>query len=208
MAELDPDFLLDVLQRDRCALCFTTHQYGQNYLNQLLEEGVTDPQARGRLLKSRGFCRKHAWQAVGQAKALGMAVVYGHLLKEGLKRLDSLSPFTRKAAPCEVCAAEQSDLDTHTKKLAALWASSSRFREAFGTRGMLCLPHLEKTLGALRKNSDRAQLLKSLEKALEPLIKDLNEFLEKQDYHRSKEAWGPEWDAWIRAVRAVAGERD
>lgn len=57
-------------------------------------------------------------------------------------------------------------------------------------------------------SSKQKSLQETGEKALKGLVKDLNEFLEKQDYHRSQESAGKEWDAWIRAVRMISGEQD
>jgi len=67
---------------------------------------------------------------------------------------------------------------------------------------------LEKTLQEKTAPAHRGSLLETGRRALEPVLKDLNEFLEKQDYHRSREAVGKEGDAWIRAVRMVSGERE
>jgi hypothetical protein len=54
----------------------------------------------------------------------------------------------------------------------------------------------------------RKTLRLNAKKALERLAKDLNEFLAKQDYHRSHEALGLERSAWVQAVRMISGERD
>jgi hypothetical protein len=204
----NPDRFLEILQPDRCPLCFLVRDYGQTYLRNLLGEGVTDPHSRGRLVKSQGFCRRHAWHAVAQSQSLGMSILYSHLLSDGLSRLKSLSRRWKKKSPCEVCGAEESFEKIQAKQFAAAWAHSPDLRAAFESRGLFCLPHLEKTLAQVKNRADRSLLLKTVEKALKPLFKDLNEFLEKQDYHRSQEAVGPEWDAWIRAVRAQVGERD
>jgi hypothetical protein len=204
----DPDRLIEVLQPDRCPICFLVRDYGQNFLRNLLEESVTDPLTRSRLLKSHGFCRRHAWHAVGQAQALGMAVLYSHLLKDGLAKIESVSRFWKKQTPCPVCEAEEEQEKVQVKQFAAGWSQSEPLRTAFETRGLLCLPHLGTCLPQVKNHLSRRHLLKTARKALEPLLKDLNEFLEKQDYHRSKEAMGPEWDAWIRAVRVVNGERE
>ncbi|HET9870494.1 MAG TPA: DUF6062 family protein [bacterium] len=204
----DPDRFLEILRPDRCPLCYLIHDYGQTYLRNLLEESVTDPHTRDRLLASRGFCRRHAWHAVGQAQALGMAVLYAHLLKDGLKRAGPPKRWWGKKERCEVCEAEAELGSVQAGQFAAAWSHSAQLREAFEARGLFCLPHLEKTLAKRMPAARRAHLKRAAEKALQPLLKDLGEFLEKQDYHRSKEAMGPEWDAWIRAVRAVAGERD
>jgi hypothetical protein len=177
----DPDRFLDVLKPDRCPLCFLLHDYVHEHLKSVLDESVTDPITREALFQSRGFCRRHAWQAVQQGKNLGVAVIYGSLLEKGLKELSSGPKF---------------------------WNQSEKLRDAFSTSGILCLSHLEKVLLQRLNPSHRKNLYETAKKALEGLLKDLNEFLEKQDYHRSHESFGKERDAWIQAVRMISGERE
>jgi hypothetical protein len=204
----EPDRYMEVFQRDRCPLCFLVHDYSQSYIRNLLEESVTDSLTRKQLLDSHGFCRRHAWQAVNTGQSLGMAVFYSHLLRKGLQEVAAPSVFRKKKSICPVCAAENSIEDAQAKQFTACWTQSEPLRRAFQDRGVLCLSHLEKISSQMKPASQRRSLLESAQKALEPLLKDLNEFLEKQDYHRSKEAMGEEWDSWIRAVRMVSGERE
>jgi len=204
----EPDRYLEIFQADRCPLCFLVHDYSQGFIRNLLEESATDSLTRGQLLDSRGFCRRHAWRAVNTGQSLPMAVFYSHLLNKGLEDISKPSGFWKKKKPCPVCAAEESIEEAQVKQFAAGWAGSEPLRRAFQERGVLCLPHLEKTAARIKSASQRRSLLESTRKSLEPLLKDLNEFLEKQDYHRSQEALGEEWDSWIRAVRMVSGERE
>jgi len=206
----DPDRYIEVMQVGRCPLCFLLHDYVHEHLKSLLEESVTDPLSREALFRSRGFCNRHAWQGVHQGRHLGMAVIYGSLLEKGLARL-SASPKIwggPKPKPCPLCESEKSRDKANLQQFALSWSESEKLRSAFSERGILCLNHLEKTLAQKMSTLRRKNLYETGKKALELILKDLNEFLGKQDYHRSHESLGPEKDAWIRAVRAVSGERE
>jgi hypothetical protein len=206
----DVDRFLEVLQPDRCPLCFLVRAYAYEHLKSLLDECVTDPSTREKLSRSKGFCRRHAWQGVHQQQSLGMAVIYNSLLERGLQEL-SLKPGLwkfKKAVPCLLCESEGARDRSIIREFAHCWSESENLRRVFDVKGILCLPHLEKTLDQKMDSSPRKSLREAGQKALKRLTKDLNEFLEKQDYHRSHESMGREWDAWIRAVRMISGERD
>ncbi|HVZ79835.1 MAG TPA: DUF6062 family protein [bacterium] len=206
----DPDRFLSLFQPDRCPLCFTVRNYAYEHLRSLLDESVTDPVTRDKLFGSKGFCRHHAWMGVHQRQALGMGVIYGSLLDRGLKELSAPPRLFKKkdARPCPLCVSEEERDLSVTKEFALAWDESEELRKAFGEKGILCLPHLTRTLDEKMSTEKRRELAMAGRKALEKLAQELNEFLEKQDYHRSQEALGKEWDAWVRAVRMISGERD
>lgn len=206
----DPDRFLSLLQPDRCPLCFTVRNYVYEHLRSLLDECVTDPVTRDKLFGSKGFCRNHAWLGVHQRQALGMGVIYGSLLNKGLKELPNSPRLWKKKDdhPCPLCVSEEERDLSCAKEFALAWDESEVLRKAFQEKGILCLPHLGRTLEE-KMSTERRQELRNLgRKALENLGQELNEFLEKQDYHRSHEGLGKEWDAWVRAVRMISGERD
>ena len=201
---------LEVLQPGRCPLCFLLHDYVHEHLKSLLEESVTDPVTREALFQSKGFCNHHAWQAVQQGKHLGMAVIYGSLLERGLKELSNKPKFwgRSKVKSCPLCeSAKKRDLAL-IGQFSLSWNGSEKLRASFHQKGVLCLNHLEKSLVQKMNPANRKNLYETGKKALEDILKDLNEFLGKQDYHRSHESIGAEKDAWIRAVRVISGERE
>src|SRR5579859_4065185 len=206
---LDVDRYLELLQPDRCLLCFLTNSGTHEHLKSLFEESVTDPKSRKSLSGSKGFCRRHAWLAVNLGQSLGLSIIYADLIQKELERLSQKPGLFAKSPnkSCPICESEKRIDHTHVQHFVSAWAQSDQLREAFSRKGVLCLNHLEKTLQEKASPSHRKSLLESVKKALEPVLKDLNEFLDKQDYHRSKEAFGKERDAWIRAVRLVSGER-
>lgn len=206
----DPNYFLEILKPDRCPICFIVRAYAYEHLKSLLDECVTDPTTRDKIFQSKGFCRRHAWQGVHQRQALGMAAIYNSLLEKGLKEISSNSRTWKRPKPklCLICEAEEKREESCIGEFAFCWSESQKLREAFAGNGILCLIHLEKVLGRKMEATHRKSLQEEGEKALKRLGKELNEFLEKQDYHRSQESMGKEWDAWIRAVRMVSGERD
>lgn len=206
----DPDRYLEILQPSRCPLCFLLHDYVHEHLRSLLEESVTDPISREALFQSRGFCNRHAWQAVAQGKHLGVAVIYGSLLEKGLRELSGQPKFwgNPQPKPCPLCESGKKRDQSLIQQFALSWNESEKLRSSFSEKGILCLGHLEKTLLEKMTPAHRKNLYETGKKALESILKDLNEFLGKQDYHRSQESLGAEKDAWIRAVRAVIGERE
>ena len=206
----DPDRFSSLLQPDRCPLCFTVRNYVYEHLRSLLDECVTDPVTRDKIFGSKGFCRRHAWIGVHQRQALGMGVIYGSLLNKGLRDLPASPRFFKKRddRPCPLCVSEDERDLSITKEFALAWDEAEVLRAAFQEKGILCLPHLNRTLEEKMSPDHRKELHHWGKKALEKLGQEVNEFLEKQDYHRSHETLGKEWDAWVRAVRMISGERD
>jgi len=206
----EPDRIIEILRPDRCPLCFLLSDYAHEHVRNLLEESVTDPVSRDALFDSRGFCRRHAWKGVAQGQALGMAVIYSSLLEKGLREVRSKPRLFGKKnhRPCPICRSEEKRDLWAVRQFALSWSESEALRTAFGEKGILCLGHLERTLDQRMGTIVRSALYEAGKKALGRLLKELNEFLEKQDYHRSLETIGQERDAWVRAVRMIAGERE
>ena len=206
----DPNRFLEIFQPDRCPICFLVHDYAQEHLKAILDESVTDPTSRDVISRSQGFCRRHAWRAVQQNQILGLAIIYGGLLEEGLKDIHSRPRIWGKKAAkgCPICESEQKREQSLVREFSRCWAQSEKLRKTFGERGILCLSHFRNALAQKMDGVLRKSLYENGKNALERLLKDLNEFLEKQDYHRAKESLGQERDAWVRAVRMVSGERE
>jgi Family of unknown function (DUF6062) len=205
---VDPERYLEVLQPDRCPLCFLIQDYGHEHLRSVLEESVTDPSTRQTLFESKGFCRRHAWKAVHQSHPLGLAVIYASLLEKGIEDLSTGGKLWGKPRSCPICESEKKREQSFIQQFALSWDRSEALRKAFSERGILCLRHLERVLKEKMSSTQLKNLRETGKKALETLLKDLNEFLEKQDYHRSHESFGKERDAWVRVVRMVSGEQE
>jgi len=70
-----------------CPICWLANRSAQRFLDGFLYERVNDPQSREEFLASRGFCQQHAWALQQFYDALGVAIVYRHLLQELLQKL-------------------------------------------------------------------------------------------------------------------------
>ena len=206
----DPQKFLEILQPERCPLCFLVNDYGHEHLKSVMEESVTDPSTRQALFESKGFCRRHAWKAVNQSHPLGLAVIYQSLLEKGLKELSAGPKFwdRSKTKPCPICESEMKRDLSAVKQFALAWDQSEELRKAFAQKGLLCLRHLEGAISEKMAPAHLKTLRETGKKALEALLKELNEFLEKQDYHRSHESFTKERDAWVRVIRVISGERE
>jgi hypothetical protein len=72
----------DALAHTGCPICRLACQASQRHLGGFLYEYVNDPGTRQELLASRGFCQHHAWALTPFRDALGVAIVYRHLLQD------------------------------------------------------------------------------------------------------------------------------
>jgi len=212
--DLSTDRYLEALGKDRCPLCFLTASSSIERLKSFLSEYVNDPKVRKTLSASNGFCRRHAWQAVSSGNnAVGVGLVHHALLTEGLEKIgknpSGFPLFKKTKAPeeCPLCSWESHVDDNFSRQFAACWADSPKLREEFDKNGILCLHHLETALRWIPKGAAKDSLAAEGRKALERLLVELKDFLDKQDYRRSHEKDGGEWDSWIRAVRMMVGEK-
>jgi hypothetical protein len=226
--------LLEAFPQPGCPLCRQVQEAVERSLSHLFYESVTDPAVRHRLRRSLGFCQRHAWLLVDArlGDALGMAIIYhdllGSLLKHlpqdaaispqnpasrlfrrlpsGLKTLvghtlDVLSPHH----PCPACEQEESTRRTAVSVLAASLKAPA-FAEAFKASGSLCLPHLCQVLEEVRDPLSLEILVTASRDKLATLQAELAEIIRKNDYRYRDEAFGPEGDAWKRAVAVMVGE--
>lgn len=209
---LGSDRFLEILQPDRCPICFLTSLSEVERLRAFLAEFVNDPAIRQRISASGGFCRPHAWMSVTSGNnPVGVGLVHQALLEEGLAAVEKAAkPSLFNPSPhresCLMCAWKSQVEDNFARQFGAAWGLDLKLREEFDKNGILCIPHLEKAVGAAPRQA-KASLAEAGRKALQPLMGDLKEYLEKQDHRRAHEKSGAEWDAWIRAVRMRVGEK-
>ncbi len=71
----------------------------------------------------------------------------------------------------------------------------------------LCLPHLLGTLEQVREESLFEGLLSIHRSKLEQLRAEMDEFIRKSDYREFGAGFGPEGDAWLRAIALITGSR-
>jgi hypothetical protein len=226
--------LLEVFPQPGCSLCRLVQSAVERSLSHLFYESVTDLEVRHRLRRSLGFCKRHAWLLVDVriGDTLGMAMIYHDLVGSLLKHLpqnpassaqkhpvhlwrrlptslktrleqalEALSPHH----PCPACEQEESSRRVAVSVLASM-LNDPAFAEAFKSSAGLCLPHLRQVLEEIRDPRFLEILLTTSRAKLSALHLELAEIIRKNDYRYRDEAFGPEGDAWKRAVAVVVGE--
>lgn len=198
----------DYLRPDRCCLCFAREAALPARLRSLLDEYVNDPGVRRRLLEDRGFCRRHAWMAVSTRNSLAVGLLYLAWLEKGVAEKPRLFRIrARRRGDCFLCEWEREQDRTNARQFAGAFGQSPKLREAFREHGVLCLDHRDACREAPLGGAVRQKLEEACRAALERHAADLRRFLESYDYRRGGGPEVSEWDAWVRAVRLVSGER-
>jgi hypothetical protein len=228
--------LLEACREQGCPVCRLEQQDVERYISRKFYESVNSPAWRDSLRASLGFCHEHAWLAVNQrlGDALGFSIIYRDLINSVLNQLNdsnsSARPSRRGASllrqipeqarnmiekmlyaltphkRCPVC--EHRDEMTRTVlSMLVKELPGSEMTEALQASEGLCLPHLRLTLEHVKDLSACEKLLSIQREKLESLSAELAEFIRKNDYQASKEGFGREGDAWLRAIRMIAGSK-
>jgi hypothetical protein len=213
-----------------CVLCRVGEEAAARYLSSVLGEGTTDPATRGRLDRSWGFCRRHAWHFLGlewerMRDSLGTATLsetlvegaenllktyleaqalYGQRSRSAVAALDGL---TRAMTPAEACPAcqVQAEHEGYAAKVLVRALGDPEWRKDFSASDGLCLHHLRRALAGEEAPQDVQWLVEDQRRRLHEIRADLEEYGRKHDYRFSHEAFGREVAAAIRATEALAG---
>jgi hypothetical protein len=185
-------------------------------MDDFLYEQVNDPLIRKKIRAAMGFCNIHSWQLQKFGDALGMSIIYEDILeilegkvKEHPDFLDRhfLKPdyYRLSKEMCPVCK--------HSKEVEKMYFSTfleyfseiefnSHFKSSYG----FCLNHLIEILNHCPDKKIVAELKEIEFQKWESLRQELKEFRRKSDYRFIKEGFGPEGDAWIRAIEKIDGK--
>ncbi len=224
--------LLDAFKEPGCPVCTRLEQGALKALDGLMYEQVNDPFTRDRLVESHGFCNWHAWMLpTVHNSALGVALIYRHLLQETLEHLQAAGREIRprgrwqrlwerltgsreellpiltwrsQKKPCYLCTfARRSEEDDLGTIFDFL--GEAEFAEAFTQSAGLCLPHLYAAMAVGRDHPNLRKLLAIHEKRWQDLLWELEQFARKFDYRYVDEAKGRESSSWHRALDAFVG---
>jgi hypothetical protein len=226
--------LLEACREKGCPVCRLEHQGIERYLGQKFYENVNSPAWRDSLRASFGFCQEHTWLAVDQrlGDALGFSIIYRDIVNSVLNHLNdgsgSVGPSRRRRSllpqipeqarnmiekvlyaltprkRCPVCE-HRDEMTRNTLSVLVKELPGPEMTGALQASEGLCLPHLRMTLEAVKDSSAHEKLLTIHREKLEGLRTELAEFIRKNDYQAIKEGFGREGDAWLRAVRMIAG---
>ena len=228
--------LLEACREQGCPVCRLEQQGIERYLSQKFYENVNSPAWRDSLRASLGFCHEHAWLAVNQrlGDALGFSIIYRDILNSVLNQLNDGSGSARASRRrasllrkipeqarnmiekmlhavtprkrCPVCE-HRDEMTRNTLSVLVKELPGPEMTAALQASDGLCLPHLRLTLEHVKDLSACEKLLTIHREKLESLRAELAEFIRKNDYQAIKEGFGREGDAWLRAIRMIAGSK-
>lgn len=228
--------LLDACREPDCPVCRVEKAGVERYLENQFYENVNSPRWRERLRTSLGFCHEHAWLAVDRrlGDALGFSILYRDLVNTVLKTLDEgeaparpgrhwtsllrqvpegmrtlMERMLTAMTPAKRCPAceHRDELRHSTLSVLAKALGSEEMTAALKSSSGLCLPHLIGTLEQVREESLIELLLSIHRPKLEQLRAGMDEFIRKSDYREIEKGFGPEGDAWLRAIAQIVGSR-
>lgn len=216
-----------ILTEPGCPICRLGKKVGHSTLANFLWESVNDPDLRGELDKSRGFCDEHHRETLTfQGERLAAAIVQWAVMKEALRRLQAskaplskslmgrlrgdrnqkeAAPALKPAGPCPVCAlvaeSERRSLQTLLKHLVP------DFEVGLQMAGGLCWSHLGQALQMSGDEATFAALVQVHGEIWAQLVTDLGEFIRKRDYRFQHEALTEAETISIRrAIDVLTGE--
>ncbi len=220
--------LIETFPQSGCAVCGLLQRDVTRHLESSLYEFVVDPPFVHAFRDSRGLCNEHAHQLIeARGHALGVAILYDHVLDEVLSALDGGSPgvtqglsrlFSRESSgaalanalepmsPCIACALRDRSEIAYLDAIAQA-VDDARLHEAYAASDGLCLPHFRRLLRAA-PSAEAVRQMVTVQTAIWRRLKaELAEFTRKSDFYNAGEAMGGEGDSWKRAVARMSGER-
>ncbi len=212
--------LLEAFQKARgCALCEQEARAVRRYLDSILYENVNDPGVRGALMRSRGYCNRHAHWLRAMGDGLGTAILYRDQAQLAIELLNGLRGLAAKIrrkplpkrwegdSPCPACKMQ---IEFRERMLRTLleWLSENQMKAAFSESPGLCGPHLLCALNMPSAAEVRSHLIEAEAAKFAKLSDELAEFIRKHDYQHGQEGFAEEGDSWLRAVNLLAGEKD
>ena len=200
-----------------CAICRLTTRSAGRWLRAFVSEYVNDPAVRDTLRRSRGFCAAHTRQLESLGDPLAVAILYSDLARLTRERWEQTAGGTGRQAgksgllgrlrgktaiapdaPCPACVAQAEAQSRYVGALAA-GLDKAEVKAALDADAGLCAPHIEEICAHSAPDAAHHLRLREIER-LSALQSELEEIVHKNDHRFRGEAWGPEKDAWRRAL--------
>jgi uncharacterized Zn finger protein (UPF0148 family) len=209
----------DELRKSKCcAFCSLERRALHQFFDGLLYEKVTDPGIRSSLVRSGGFCPRHAHILAGFGDALGTAILYEDQVKLRLEALEKMkTPVVSRRAlhksdrrghmVCPACRFEEKKQQAHAQTLLQ-GLSDPEMADAFASSPGLCFLHFTLVMNEEQHSEEKRILIEVQKEKLKTLLHQLKEFQGKQDYRRSAEESSEEKDSWQRAIEFVSGVKN
>lgn len=200
-----------------CTLCLLEGDTVLKYLEGLLYEHVNEVGIRKKLIESRGFCHRHGHLLMSMGDGAGTAILFedqmnlflAHLaeFQKGKGKKRALPSVWNSPGKCPACVYQEKTRKRQVRTFIEI-LELEKGRVAFQKSGGLCVPHFLYVLGKIEKEDLKKYLFKVEEEKAASLSKELQDFIKKQDFRYEENDFGSERNAWIKAVKMVAGRRD
>jgi hypothetical protein len=225
--------LLDAFRKEGCPVCRLLLKWSRSYLDSLFYEYVTDFGVRSRLRESDGFCNWHSWMAATiDHSQSGIAIIYEHLLKDQIERLQDALRFIKprlwwgrlkarwfrvegkppifaqrkQRSPCPACERLDQFLEPDLTDTLLSSLADPEFADSFHLSFGLCLPHLYNAMVTGRDHPNLPLLVELQLQKFETLRGELAEYIRKLDYRFMAEPRGEEKTSWRRVVELFVGK--
>ena len=206
------------LSEVECPICLMTRKAVNLFIEDMLYDKISDHGFRDALVKSRGFCTKHAWRLRTEGNPLAHTLIYVHFLEELLLAGDCLPeteddlevsarPNSMKAvlkklkaeAACPLCT-YQDELEERYIRSLVNFLQDPGFSAKYAKSCGICRPHFLRIQRVFCPRDARRLIVKVFFRTAQSLFLELEEIKRKADYRFSKEAAGTERDAWVRVI--------
>jgi hypothetical protein len=206
--------VLDALKTaQECPLCFLEVDAMHAYLDAILYEAVNDPKVRAELIRSKGYCHRHAHYLTEMRDSFGIAIIYQdqlQLFKELLtqKALIGLD-LTGGQDKHPVCPACRNQLETRRRYLTILAEGLElpEIKAIYESAPGFCIPHLTMLLAMIKEPVIYNYVSEIETRNLTGLWQEMQEFIRKHDYRYTDESYGEERDSWHRAIQKLTGNK-
>jgi mRNA-degrading endonuclease toxin of MazEF toxin-antitoxin module len=186
-------------------------------------EYVNDPQSRDLWRRAQGLCPEHVSLLATLGDALAVAILYADLAERTRERwlgrgasaarhplrsvLQRANGSGRPAAACPACEiAHAADARNAGALAQALTQDRAEVWEALEVGCGLCVAHTDQ-VASLASPAAATRLRRIEAQRLVALQAELEEIIRKNDYRFRGEPWGPERDAWLRALHKLKRPR-
>lgn len=200
---------------EECPLCKLEESALFAFLDAFLYEAVTDPGARAELVKTRGYCNRHAHRLMNMRDKLGAAIVYQDQVKLYMDLFDRISqnelkPKKQSLAACANCPACRNQMETRRQYLNILSEGlfETELKKAYESSAGFCIPHLAALLETAKDRDMQIYLVQTERHHLAGLWDELEELIRKHDYRYRDESFGSESGSWRKAIKKIAGNMD
>jgi hypothetical protein len=199
------------LSKRGCAVCDHLSRVLFDFLAGWQHALATDDRTQALHAAEGGFCSVHTWQLAAISSPKGLSVGYPKLLERLAEQAAGSDdgrtcPGVATTRTCRICRLLRDAQDECIRRLATRLQTRDG-RQAWEQSFGVCLRHLPALVAAMPTQEGRRFVISELARHCATLAEDMHSFAMKQDATRRYLQSSEEADAWVRALRLVAGHK-